>query len=440
MTKLNTNQAWGLIFDDYNVLDKIDAEGKYEIDAKQIKKYREPRLMAKFDCYQNLPAVFKQNKINILPTSRGSYVLGRFKLFQDLGDFPVDTLKINKAYVPDLETVDLNSITSEAMAINIMSLSSILSDFLGVEPNYQTISGRMGSGDFSFSVDTYKGNPLNVSVKNAQIEIDAGFENSESVILIEAKNVFHDDFNVRQLYFPFRTWGNKIDKPIRLVFMVYFNQIYRLLEYEFVDTNNYSSLSFVQEKLYSLENTQITTDDLQSVYKNTKVIYTDDMNFKTVAPFPQADDFTRVINLIEVLNKKDLPVDEITQIMGFTPRQTDYYYNAGLYLGLFIKYNWVDRDENKVINVKLTDLGREINKMNYKDRQLRLVSLILEHKIFNGLFFKSLLTGKLPSRDEVIEEMVKYNVCSAGSVATRRSQTVISWLNWVFSLTKTDNC
>lgn len=69
MTKLNTNQAWGLIFDDYNVLDKIDAEGKYEIDAKQIKKYREPRLMAKFDCYQNLPAVFKQNKINILPLS-----------------------------------------------------------------------------------------------------------------------------------------------------------------------------------------------------------------------------------------------------------------------------------------------------------------------------------------------------------------------------------
>lgn len=439
MTKLNTNQAWGLIFDDYNVLDKIDAEGKYEIDAKQIKKYREPRLMAKFDCYQNLPAVFKQNKINILPTSRGSYVLGRFKLFQDLGDFPVDTLKINKAYVPDLETVDINSITSEAMAINIMSLSSILSDFLGVEPNYQTISGRMGSGDFSFSVDTYKGNPLNVSVKNAQIEIDGGFENSESVILLEAKNVFHQDFNIRQLYFPFRTWSNKVNKPIRLIFMVYFNQIYRLLEYQFVDINSYSSIKFVKEKLYSLENTQITSDDLQSVYKNTKVIYTDDMNFKTVAPFPQADDFTRVINLIEVLNKKDLSVDEITEIMGFTPRQTDYYYNAGLYLGLFNKYNWIGRDESKVISVKLTDLGKEINKLNYKDRQLRLVSLILKHKVFNVLFFKALIGNKVPSRDEVITEMVKYNVCSAGSVATRRSQTVISWLNWIFSLTRSSN-
>lgn len=437
---MNTNQAWEQLFDDYGILNKIDAEGKYEIDAKQIKKYREPRLMAKFDCFQNLPNVFKKNKINILPTSRGSYVLGRFKLFQDLGDFPIDSLRINKAYVPSLETIDINSITSEAMAINVMALSSILSDFLGVEPNYQTISGRMGSGEFSFSVDTYKGNPLNISVKNAQIEIDGGFENSESVILLEAKNVFHDDFNIRQLYFPYRTWSNKVNKPIRLLFMVYFNQVYRLLEYEFTDINSYSSIKFVKEKLYSLENTQITNTDLKNVYRDTKIIYSDDMNFKTVAPFPQADDFSRIINLLEVLNKKDLSVDEITQIMGFTPRQTDYYYNAGLYLGLFIKYNWVDRDENKVINVKLTDLGREINKMNYKDRQLKLVSLLLEHKIFNGLFFKSLITGKLPSRNEVIDEMVKYNVCSAGSVATRRSQTVISWLNWVFSLTKTDNC
>jgi hypothetical protein len=440
MVKMNTNEAWQQLFDDYGILNKIDAEGKFEIDAKQIRKYREPRLMAKFDCYQNLPNVFKKNKINILPTSRGSYVLGRFKLFQDLGDFPVDTLKINKAYVPNLETVDITNISSEAMAINVMSLSSILSDFLGVKPNYQTISGRMGSGEFNFSVDTYSNSPINIAVKNAQIEIDGGFENSENVILLEAKNVFHQDFNVRQLYFPYRTWSNKVNKPIRLIFMVYFNQVYRLLEYEFVEVDNYSSLSFVQEKLYSLENTYISLDDLRGVYKNTKVNYTDNMKIKGLPPFPQADDFSRIINLLEVLNKKDLSVDEITEIMGFTARQTDYYYNAGLYLGLFKKYNWVNRDENKVINVKLTDLGREINKMNYKDRQLKLVSLLLEHKIFNGLFFKSLITGKLPSRDEVIEEMIKFNVCSAGSVATRRSQTVLSWLNWVFSLTQTDNC
>ena len=436
MTKMTTNEAWQQLFNDYNIVDKIDAEGKFEIDAKQIKKYREPRLMAKFDCFQNLPNVFKKNKINILPTSRGSYVLGRFKLFQDLGDFPIDSLRINKAYVPSLETIDINNISSEAMAINIMALSSILSDFLGVEPNYQTISGRMGSGVFDFHVDRYKNTPINIRVENAQIEIDGGFENKESVILLEAKNVFHQDFNVRQLYFPYRTWSNKVNKPIRLLFMVYFNQVYRLLEYEFTDISSYSSIKFVKEKLYSLENTQITNTDLKNVYRDTKIIYSDDINFKTVAPFPQADDFNRVINLLEVLNKKDLSVDEITEIMGFTPRQTDYYYNAGLYLGLFNKYSWIDRDENKVISVKLTDLGKGINKLNYKDRQLKLISLILEHRVFNVLFFKALIENRVPSRDEVIKEMVKCNVCSAGSVATRRSQTVISWLNWVFSLTR----
>ncbi|WFQ95977.1 type II restriction endonuclease [Mycoplasma feriruminatoris] len=54
-----TNNAWEKLFKDLNVLEEIKQHGTFIISAEQIKKYREPRLMAKFDSYDNLPQILK---------------------------------------------------------------------------------------------------------------------------------------------------------------------------------------------------------------------------------------------------------------------------------------------------------------------------------------------------------------------------------------------
>ena len=41
--------AWEELFDKYNILFNIEKDGKYLISANQIKEFREPRLMTKFD-------------------------------------------------------------------------------------------------------------------------------------------------------------------------------------------------------------------------------------------------------------------------------------------------------------------------------------------------------------------------------------------------------
>lgn len=68
MTKDNT--AWLKLFDKYNVLPSIDKEGVFEISASQIKEFREPRLMTKFDHRSNLPEIFNQYDLSILPITR----------------------------------------------------------------------------------------------------------------------------------------------------------------------------------------------------------------------------------------------------------------------------------------------------------------------------------------------------------------------------------
>ena len=45
--------AWKKLFEKYDILDEISNNGYYEISADQIKEFREPRLMTKFDQKSN---------------------------------------------------------------------------------------------------------------------------------------------------------------------------------------------------------------------------------------------------------------------------------------------------------------------------------------------------------------------------------------------------
>lgn len=70
--------AWEALFDKYNILSEISSTGRFKISASQIKEYREPRLMTKFDHRENLPEIFKQYNLAILPISRGDYLISSF--------------------------------------------------------------------------------------------------------------------------------------------------------------------------------------------------------------------------------------------------------------------------------------------------------------------------------------------------------------------------
>ena len=97
--------------------------------------------------------------------SRGGYVLGEFDLYQDFPEIPSDIKRVTSAKIPDyFESLDLHDIRSEASAINVMSITGILDDFLGEDRMVQTVSGRMGSGNFEFYVSDYqKSEPIEKS-------------------------------------------------------------------------------------------------------------------------------------------------------------------------------------------------------------------------------------------------------------------------------------
>ena len=425
--KTQNDIAWEKLFDKYDIKNQIDINGSFIITAKQIKEFREPRLMAKFDHRINLPQIFSKNKLAILPITRGNYIISDFEAYKSFES--LDKSIINLSLPSNLQSLDSNNISSEAIAINCALASGILSDFFAENYLHPTVYGRMGSGNFKF--DILKNDlttALSVEVNNAQVEIDAAFEGIESLFILEAKIDVSKDFLIRQLYYPFKLWQSKITKKVRPIFLVYSNGIFSLYEYEFKDPDLYNSLVLIKHKNYTIEDISIEFSDILDIMKKVNI------QPEPKIPFPQANNFNRVINLCELLLNKDLSREEITEEYAFDIRQTNYYTDAARYLGLVgRKY-----DSGRKPIYFLTQKGRKILSFKYKQKQMALCECILEHKAFYKVF-ELCQNGVMPDKKDIVNIMKNSNLYNIDKDKTyeRRSSTISGWINWIIKLMKT---
>lgn len=414
--------AWENLFDKYHILAEIERNGQFTISANQIKEFREPRLMTKFDHKVNLPTIFAENQLAILPVTRGDYVISSFSAYKEFEQPSTDVQRIS---IPaHIQSLMPQFLVSEAIALNCANACGILEDFLEDEALVATVSGRMSSGEFNFNIDSASGTRA-VSVTNSQIEIDAAYEGINYLSLFEAKRDLSDDFLVRQLYYPFRVWSNRVTKIVKPVFLIFSNGIFNLYQYQFDDPQNYNSLRLVKQKNYVIA-TEICLSDIENLLGTVPEVQEPEISF------PQADSMSRIINLIELLHEKPMTRNSITTEYAFDVRQTNYYTDAGRYLGLIDK----GRDEDNNILFQLSEKGHRIMNLAYRERQLAIVSQILEHKPFRETLKLRLQNGVMPDKNTIVRIMKNSNLYNIGAESTyfRRSSTIIGWTNWILSI------
>lgn len=418
------DKAWEILFEKYDILNRIDMNGCFKISAAQIKEFREPRLMVKFDHTINLPKIFAENKLSILPVTRGDYVISHFDAYHK---FETADTAITKVSIPShIQSLDYNNITSEAFALNCAAAAGIIEDFTNDEQLIPTVSGRMSSDYFRFNImDTISKKHREVVVYHSQIEIDAAYEGIRYLSLFEAKRDLSEDFLIRQLYYPYRTWRNRVEKEVKPIFLVYSNGIYRLYQYKFENLMDYSSLVLVKQRNYTIEDTAITSEDIHKILQSTVFIPEPDI------PFPQADRFERVINLCELLNESSMNRDEVTEKYDFNVRQTNYYTDAARYLGLVEKSK-----ENGIPCYHLTENGEKSLHKEYKQRQLAFCRRILQHKVFADVLKRYFESGVMPSNGEITCLMKQSDLYKVKSDDTfkRRASTIRGWIEWIVGL------
>ncbi len=378
--------------------------------------------MTKFDHKVNLPTIFAANNLSILPITRGDYVISSFSAYKEFDEPDVEVQRISiPAYIQSLMPQFL---VSETIALNYANVCGILNDFLEDDELVPTVCGRMSSGRFGFDIDTTFGTKR-IMVNNSQIEIDAAYEGIRYLSLFEAKRDLSDDFLIRQLYYPFRVWSSRVTKIIKPVFLIFSNGVFNLYQYQFDNSQNYNSLRLVKQKNYVIA-TEISLADIENLLRTVPLIHEPSISF------PQADRMSRIVNLIELLNEKPMSKQDITSEYAFDERQTNYYTDAGRYLGLIDKR----RDEDGFIFFQLSALGQRVMKFDYKERQLAIVSQILAHKVFSETLKLHLKCGEMPNKQTIVQIMKRSNLyhIEAESTYLRRSSTVIGWINWILEL------
>lgn len=425
MSKRDT--AWEVVFDSLQIRNKLSNREWITLRASEIKSLGyEPRLLAKIDHSKDLPSVFKELKLGILPLSIDSYAVGFFNTFCPVGGLNPERkkLKVGEAVFQTLNSQDFSS---ESSMLNMVQAAGVIERISG-GPAHQTISGRRRTPSFDFEIEM-KDKSITLSVAGAQIEVDAGFESVDEVLLLEAKNKEIVDFNIRQLYFPYRTIQPQVSKKLRnfMVSREAGNLLFR--EYEFTSLGSFSSI----REIDSLE-VELSTSLTPSRAKDLRITASKAITNPQIAlaTFPQANSISKVFETVRILVNNPRTIPELAFSFDFDPRQAKYYLDAALYLGLVLKPSRRGLDERW----KPSSLAIKLFKENSTNRDAELAKLVLGCTPF-AIAFETCLSASRVLDAETIAYLVKdepeFDDLS-WTTTLRRSSTIRAWLDWIFSI------
>ena len=428
MTKAGDN--WKILFEKYRIAEHIDRYGYFDIRASHFKdNHLEARLHTKIDHSHQLPPIMKATGTSILTLTNSSWRIGRFEIFEKLPAWTTPDHSVKTKSLPQwLESLTRTGITGEGALVNAAAAAGILKDFAG-EDLLPTITGKGRSATFDFMVRNANGGSTPINVKSAQIEVDAGFEGRNALILLEAKRHLSLDFNVRQLLYPYLTFSSRVQKPIRPVFITLANDVFDLTEFTFDDPTELSSIRLVTSSRYML--TESTVSEREILQIALALDSNPIPRTPNVAPFPQADDFERIIDMTEFVAAEPRSLDDLTNLYEFSPRQSDYYFSAARYLGL----GEVAKGSDGLNYRQATALGSAISRMSYSEKRLALAKLVLQIPAVREIYLAYFENQKFMTKNEAEAIVAKWSATEgfSGSTVVRRSQTISSWVKWLIA-------
>ncbi|MCG3255498.1 MAG: AAA-associated domain-containing protein [Candidatus Heimdallarchaeota archaeon] len=396
-------KGWDLII---NHLEKNGLSLKnLVLTSKEIKDItrEEPRILCKFDEYEKYPSVLKKKNLFILPIKNRFYQIIEGNGFHFIEPLPkVDP----EEFISKLKFDLLTSVhgTSESLYLDIAINSGLIEEFVQSSPLFLTIRGRKYSPKFRMRFSNAE-----LDIESVQVEVDAGFEGKDVIVLIEAKGSKPESFNIRQLYYPFRFWSTHIqDKTIINIFFWHdeTHNTYHLCQYDFKDEMDYHSIELEKYKIYKIK--QLELEKAR------------DLSNRMI---PQADDMNKVIKLVQEVSKGFNDSKQISEKLDFTVRQSSYYRQAAEILQLV----HLDK-ENRY---SLTEKGLELLKVP-EEKQ----SELIQQQLLSVPIVKKIVSLIMSKKEQRItfEELIPFVIENTGlseNTARRRIKTLRSWFSWL---------
>ena len=376
------------------------------VTAKEVKDIarKEPRLMAKMDTIEDMPKVFQENGLFLLPVSRTRYAIVRGDGFHSLEEAAKPEVHRTRFRFP----TSVEGVRSEGAFLDYALSSGVLERFTGSERLYLVARGRRTTPRFSFDFHSTQ-----VQVDGAQLELDGGYESldGDSMISVEAKIGIPSSFNIRQLYYPFRTFGLK--KPVRNLFFVYEPKSmgYLFWEYEFVPESRYEGIRLARQGSF-----EVKVEDAVSVktFKNVQ---------PTIKQVPQADSVDKIMAFPFRVAEGFDTSEKIKEVFGFTVRQSSYYRQAAEILGLVAM-----NQSNKYF---LTEEGERYIRLPTEERVRQMCRMLLSYSLMSKVWARLSVDSMAVVPKEEVAALVKRESRLGGTTPPRRAQTIVAWLRWI---------
>lgn len=402
---------WVTLFKNKGVdLNNIESHLPLRVSSKDMNdtkntlgaKAKDARLLAKIDSKEDLPEIFKKHGLFLLPIKNGEFLILKGEGFCDIENKSTSIIDFEAKLGFDLQSSRIGD--SEMQHLDYSFNTGLLQYHYNANTLYQTIRGRKFTPSFSF----YFNNHL-IHVQSVQIEIDGGYEAEELLALVEAKNIKLDNFVIRQLYYPFRTWKYNIPgKEIKLSFFSHNNGIYTLHDFVFTDLENYNSIRQLKTSHYRIVSFKKINNFKLPLNPSGKNI------------IPQADDLNKVVELVKKVAKGIFDSQSMANELKFDKRQSSYYREAAEALG------FVYMENNKYY---LSEAGKTFVMKRGKLRDNFLAEQIINIPIFFKIF-SVLISGQIKIERQQLVDLIMETSHLNQTTATRRSSTILSWLKW----------
>lgn len=375
------------------------------LEMSLIQKYggKDVRLLVSIENEERLPKVFKEYGVFVLPVSRKRVAIVRGKGFHQVE--PPDRREVHETSFAFPASV-LKS-EGESKYIDYAYSCGLLSRFTERTKLHLGFHGRR-LASFSFKVDGY----ASIDVDQAQIEVDSSFEDAEELLLLEGKSRIPRSFNVRQLYYPFKTFkGELTQKIVRNIFFAYDRDkmAYCLWQYRFKDPDDYEQIELVKSTSYRIQ--AVTAEEPLKEYD--------------VAPVKmgaiQANDIFKLMELPFLIHDGIDDAEKVARHFDFAPRQSSYYRQGMERLG------FVSERRSRYV---LTETGEKFARMPVEDRTKFFLKKLFEYPMVNEIL-STLLTGDAVSNRDLNRIVSKNDPGIAKSTIPRRASTLRRWFRWI---------
>jgi hypothetical protein len=134
-----------------------------------------------------------------LSIKNGEYILTQNNIYVELNCEGIETIDFTNKTNDSVILNEFSEFNSENSLLDEMQYNGTLQYIFDEPIKYGSFLGGRHRVYFKTILDEEI-----IEINGTQIEIDGCYETEKSIFIIEAKNKFYENFNIRQLYYPYK--------------------------------------------------------------------------------------------------------------------------------------------------------------------------------------------------------------------------------------------